>query len=493
MKRVHSSSEQTGIEGTEHQGAREETLELGRMDDGGIEWGSAASTPEMPGAPGTLDQRVAPPAMAMGSSPAWQVPPIGAARAQGSRPPGLSGARTVHAQGTGKHPAEVLPDAMTAAAAGDGAAATTARAEEDAEAAESADAAPSTNAAPSANAAPTSLSSSVSDLRARVMNRLRQGNITRSDPLSFSPRIAHHGERLGFFHLYKPENDQASLQWLASPAYVIEAQKQHPIDACHSGISLFHAHLLAERQEQREATRVRFLDHVGRMLASGVSERRAGRDCFWLPHFDQVEEYATHHKPWAASMVQGWAAALFMRAHQLGGGERFVDAALRTTGLFFVPVEQGGVLDHLPHGLPCYEKYAFPGQVRHVLNGFMSSLFGLQDLARATGDATARELFEAGVATVSDERTLRAYDLGYTTRYDLASPDRATPSGVFYTWVHARQLAGLARITGSAKLRAWSERWRDYVFRRRHTLRASADVLLFRAKRLPTYAARFLG
>lgn len=331
------------------------------------------------------------------------------------------------------------------------------------------------------------------DMRVRVLNRLRQGKITRSDPLRFEPCIEHHGERLGFFHLYMPDGDQRTLAWMKSPAYLEEARKQHPIDACHIAISMFHAHLLAENDEARQRSRTRFLSLAEQLLERGISERRGGRDCFWLPHFDQVEEYRTHHKPWAASMVQGWAAAVFMRAHQLGGGDRFVDAALRTTGLFFVPVDQGGVRDHLPHGAVCYEKYAFPGQVRHVLNGFLSSLFGLHDLARSTGDATARELLEAGLATVSDERTLRAYDLGYSTRYDLASPDHATPSGVFYTWVHARQLAGLARIAQSTHLRAWAERWSDYSLRRRNTLRSSADCLLFRTRRLPAYAARYLG
>jgi D-glucuronyl C5-epimerase C-terminus len=344
-----------------------------------------------------------------------------------------------------------------------------------------------------AGAARSELSRIAEDMRTRVMNRLRMGKLSRRDPLRFATCIDPHGERLGFFHLYVPEGDRLTLEWMNSPAYLEEARKQHPIDACHLAIAMFHAHLLAEGEAERATTRARFLALAEHLLDRGVSERRAGRDCFWLPHVDQVEEYRTHHKPWAASMVQGWAAALFMRAHQLGGGDRFADAALRTTGLFFIPVADGGVRDQLPNGLVCYEKYAFPGQVRHVLNGFLSSLFGLWDLARATGDATARELFEAGVATVSDERTLRAYDLGYSTRYDLAGPAMATPAGVFYTWLHARQLAGLARITRSERLMPWAERWRDYVTRRRYTLRSSADCLLFRTRRLPTYAARYLG
>jgi hypothetical protein len=191
-------------------------------------------------------------------------------------------------------------------------------------------------------------------------------------------------------------------------------------------------------------------------------------------------------------MVQGWAAALFMRAFQLAGDERYVDAARRTTGPFFVAVRQGGVLGRLAHGLPFYEKYPFPAETRHVLNGFMSSLIGLHDLARSAGDATARSLFEQGVATLSDDRTLHAFDNGYSTLYDLGRGRRSTPAGIFYTWVHARQIAGLSRVTGSAKLMQWAQRWRDYAFKRRHVLRSSADAALFRARRVPHYLRRTL-
>lgn len=331
------------------------------------------------------------------------------------------------------------------------------------------------------------------EARTRVLGILRQSHIVREDPLTFDPCIQHHGERLGFFHLYTPGADRKTLAWFASPAYVEEAKQQHPIDACHLGIAQFHAHLSAPDDEARQRATAAFLATARRLLASAISETLRGQDCLWIPHYDQLEGYRPHHKPWAASMVQGWAAAIFMRAAQLSGDERFARAARRTTGLFFVPVADGGVLDSLPHRLPFYEKYPMPGQVRHVFNGYMSSLFGLYDLARSDDNAVARELFQQGMATLSDERTLRAFDNGYSTLYDLGGDRRATPAGVFYTWVHARQLAGLARITGDQKLYPWATRWRDYVTRRRYRLRSSADCIYFRAKRLPAYVERYLA
>ncbi len=326
------------------------------------------------------------------------------------------------------------------------------------------------------------------DVAARIIGRARQGSIAKGDPLHFEPCIEHHGPRLGFHHMYTRASVRQTDDWLGSAVYVDEAQKGHPIDACHLALSQFHAFLATGDERARDG----FLARVRGLFAAGHDQTLDGVDCFVMPHFDQVEDYRPHSKPHLNAMVQGWVAALFMRAHQLAGDERYVDAARRAAGPFLVPVERGGVLGHLPHGLPFYEKYPFPGETRHVLNGFMSSLFSLHDLARAAGDERARGLFETGMALLADERTLRAFDNGYSTLYDLGGGRRTTPAGVFYTWVHARQLAGLSRITGSAALWQVAERWRDYVFKKRYRARSRVDTLRFRAVRIPRYVQRTL-
>lgn len=326
------------------------------------------------------------------------------------------------------------------------------------------------------------------DLASRVVGQIRQRTIAKGDPLHFEPCIEHHGSRLGLFHLYTPVSDQQTTDWLESPVYVGEAEKRHAIDACHLALTQFHAFV----REGDLRARAGFLASARALRERGRRIQLDGRDCFVLPHVDQVDEYRPHHKPWIMSMAQGWAAGLFMRAYQLDGDRRFLDAARLTTGPFFVDVERGGILGRLAHGAAFYEKYPFPGQVRHVLNGFMSSLFNLYDLARTADDDAAHELFAAGIATLSDPRTMHAFDNGYSTLYDLGGSRRATPSGVFYTWVHARQLAGLSRITGEPGLMRWAERWRDYVFKRRYTLRSGADCAYFRARRVPMYVRRSL-
>jgi D-glucuronyl C5-epimerase C-terminus len=328
----------------------------------------------------------------------------------------------------------------------------------------------------------------IGDMATRLFGLLRQHGITKGDPIHFEPCIDPHATKLGFHHMYTRDSDRQTNDWLTAPVYVGEARKRHPIDACHIAISQFHELLLTGGERSRDA----FLVSAYALLRSGENVTLKGHNCFLIPHFDQLEDYRSHHKPWVASMVQGWAACLFLRAYQVDGNERFVDAARRTCGIYRVAVEDGGILGRLPHGLAFYEKYPFPGQTRHVLNGFMSSLFGLHDLANVIGDSEAKSLFDAGINTLTDARTLHAFDNGYSTLYDLRGDRRATPAGVFYTWVHARQMAGLARITRSDELWRWAQHWRDYVFLKRHTMRSSADCMGFRTRHLLTYARRYL-
>ncbi|HUQ08109.1 MAG TPA: D-glucuronyl C5-epimerase family protein [Kofleriaceae bacterium] len=327
------------------------------------------------------------------------------------------------------------------------------------------------------------------DVAARFVGLVRQGEIARADPLIFDARIEHHGAVLGYYHLFTAESMKQTTDWLESAVYVAEAEKQHPIDACHLALSQFHAFLVTGDARARDG----FLQRMRVLFDAGQEATLEGVDCFVMPHVDQVEDYEPHHKPHLNAMVQGWMGALLLRAHQLAPDDRYVAAARRVTGPFLVPVERGGVLGRLPHGAPFYEKYPFPGQTKHVLNGFLSSLFGLHDLARATGDERARSLFEQGIATLSDERTMRLFDNGYCTLYDLGGGRRTTPAGRFYTWVHARQLAGLSRITGSQELWRWAERWRDYVFKKRYRVQSRADTVRFRAARIPRYVKRTLG
>lgn len=205
-----------------------------------------------------------------------------------------------------------------------------------------------------------------------------------------------------------------------------------------------------------------------------------------FPCFDPIEDYGDHPVPWLNAAVQGWCGALFVRAYQETGDEGFATAARQAVRSFFVDVERGGVRDVERNGRTFYEKYALPRQSRHVLNGFLSALFGLWDVARALDDDDAYAAFDDGVASL-DDTVLRTFDNGHVSLYDQSDDRRATPSCVFYTWVHVRQLAGLARITRQQRLRDWALRWKRYTQHPEHRAVTAIECLGFRARKLPRY------
>lgn len=322
----------------------------------------------------------------------------------------------------------------------------------------------------------------ISDALFRVARWRRQLRSIAGDPLALEPRIDPHAEHLGFVHVYVADEIGETARWLNSPVYAGEAAKRDPIDTCHLAIDRFHAFL----ETGDAAARDDFVAITRGLLEAGRTIELGGRTCFVLPHFDQVEGYARHATPWINAMVQGWIGAVLARAHQVTGEDGFADAARRAVGPCLVPTERGGVRDREHNQRVFYEKYPLPGQTRHVLNGFMASLLGIWDVARATGDRDARCAFDEGVASL-DDTVLGTYDNGHTSLYDQRADKRATPSCVFYTWVHARQLASLARITGQHRLWSWAERWRAYNHGIEHRARTALECFGYRARSLPRY------
>lgn len=319
----------------------------------------------------------------------------------------------------------------------------------------------------------------------RILSWRRQQRILLGDPFALDPRIDHHGQTLAFHHTYVQARDSDTRAWLTSRGYATEAAKCLPLDRCQLAISQFHGFL----ESGDDALRAGFLDSVGALVAAGRRAVIDGRDCHVVPNCDHVDGYGLHATPWLNAMVQAWLGTLCIRAHQLVGDERYLETAILALGPLHVPVERGGVRDVLGDGHVFYEKYAFPGRTRHVLNGFMSALMGVWDVARATGDPGAHRLFADGAASLCDP-VLAAYDIGYTSLYDQSADRRATPACAFYTWVHARQLIVLSRITGRRSLAEWAERWRGYTVDRRARLRTSLDCWRYRAHRVPAYLRR---
>lgn len=173
----------------------------------------------------------------------------------------------------------------------------------------------------------------------------------------------------------------------------------------------------------------------------------------WYHSFDWYRNRA----PWYSALGQGRGASVMLRAWLISGDARYRDAALHALALFDTPISQGGfVAVHPRAGVPYLEEY--PAQPTGVLNGFLSSLFGVWEVGRWLDDAQARERFSRYLA--SAERMLPYYSTSWWTLYDL-DPESPFPNvhSPRYHRLATDYLRVLAALSPSPVISAWRDRW----------------------------------
>jgi hypothetical protein len=301
------------------------------------------------------------------------------------------------------------------------------------------------------------------------MRQRRLERLIGSDPTELDPRVQPTNRVLAYSHVHVADETGEVERWLQSPACSGVLANRAVIDVCQLAMDQFHSFL----ETASEGRRQEFLATASTLLAMGQLAQLDGRMCFVMPHFNRVGGYGAHATPWLNARAQAWVGGLFARAHQLGGGARFADAAVQAIRPCLVSIDRGGVRDREQTGEVFYEKYAFAGQSRHVLSGFVSALLSIWDVARATGDRDAHRAFDEGVAALRS-KVLATYDNGTASLYDQSGDRRTTSRGVIYTWIHARQLAALACITQDKRFVRWAWHWRAYSLGPKHRMIALA-------------------
>ena len=159
---------------------------------------------------------------------------------------------------------------------------------------------------------------------------------------------------------------------------------------------------------------------------------------FPMPHTFPLEA------PWYSSLAQGEAVSLLVRAARVLDGpqpllelaDRVVQPLLEAGSQLVVSTPEGPVLQEYPTDPPA-----------HVLNGWITSLFGLYDLAHASPEVTAAgqraaTAFAAGTATLAARLDLYRTPLGWS-RYDLFPHPLTNTASVAYHRLHVAQLRAL--------------------------------------------------
>ena len=188
-------------------------------------------------------------------------------------------------------------------------------------------------------------------------------------------------------------------------------------------------------------------------LERSVDERGLIPYRFPMPHTFPLEA------PWYSSLAQGEAASLLVRAALVLGraelcelADRAAEPLLDTESPLVALTAEGPVLQEYPTDPPA-----------HVLNGWITSLFGLYDLAHAPRDSTATarraaEAFGAGSETLANRLHLYRTPLGWS-RYDLYPHPLANTASVAYQRLHVEQLRALHSLTQLEPLAATADEW----------------------------------
>ena len=174
---------------------------------------------------------------------------------------------------------------------------------------------------------------------------------------------------------------------------------------------------------------------------------------FPMPHTFPLEA------PWYSSLAQGEAGSLLVRAAQVLGRRELFDLAdlvveplLGTEPPLVALTAEGPVLQEYPTDPPA-----------HVLNGWITSLFGLYDVAHAPRDATApvrraSEAFDAGTATLASRLQLYRTPFGWS-RYDLYPHPLANTASPAYHRLHVAQLRALHALAAYEPFASTADDW----------------------------------
>lgn len=228
-----------------------------------------------------------------------------------------------------------------------------------------------------------------------------------------------------------------------------------------------------ERALAEEAGAIDEFLELARRLAQTAE---VGDDEWRWPYPIGIRKYRTP-APTYSAMAQAQIASVFVRAHAVTPDAGYLDAALAAVRPLVA--ERGSDLVALTDDGPVLEESP-SDPPSHILNGWIYSLWGVWDVAVATGDDAAGTRYHDSLLCL--RRKLARYDVGWWTRYSLYPhrlPDLAKP---FYHRLHIDQMDVLYRLSGCDDFAAAAARWRRYDTTP-HRARAIAQKSLFVATR----------
>jgi heparosan-N-sulfate-glucuronate 5-epimerase len=179
-----------------------------------------------------------------------------------------------------------------------------------------------------------------------------------------------------------------------------------------------------------------------------------------------VPFYEIDHVPWRHGLGQVLGMMVLLKASQFNQERDYLKKAELVLNSFDATIEDGGVKNIDKDDNVWFEEYAL-NPPPHVLNGFITILFGLHEFHRETKHDLAIKLFNKGVSTL--EENIESFDANYWSYYDLL---RKVPATMSYHKMHVWQLDLIFDLTGIELFKEKSKRWQSFYNKKVNKIRA---------------------
>ena len=164
---------------------------------------------------------------------------------------------------------------------------------------------------------------------------------------------------------------------------------------------------------------------------------------------------------WISGLSQSQGISVLVRAYLLTKEDRYLVQSRKALEPLLVPIEKGGVASRLSDGSFFIEEYPLK-KPKHVLNGFLSAVFGIVDLHRVAPCRRTKAAVDDCWATL--EANIAHWDLNGWSAYDLHNCGRAGPRNfatASYHSFHIVQLKYASVQTGNPRFAELSSLWQQ--------------------------------
>lgn len=249
--------------------------------------------------------------------------------------------------------------------------------------------------------------------------------------------------------------------------WVYIGEQRNPLTVTTHGVTYYNQYL-----QSNNSSRVLFLN-----CADWLVDNAEMRDDIIVWEYKYPWPTYNNTPPFQSGMSQASAIKVLAMAYDLTGEEKYIEAAKKGLGAFFVEVDKGGITYKDKDGW-WYEEYAQSGLdiEPRVLNGHISALLNLQEYYNLTKDEKAKELFDLGVSDL--KARLADYDTGNWSYYDAVGN-----KAVFkYQDIHVRQLDSIYKITADPYFKLYRDIWAYYELAELQENLARADIAIFKLR-----------